>query len=219
MGLYSRRFGTPGGRAVLLVHGFASDGWRDWVATGTARDLALRGFDVTVPDLRGHGESPPFDDAAQAHAPAQAAELLGLMEGEFDVVGYSLGARLAWELPVLAPERVGRVILGGLAPVEPFATVDPDQIGRDGDDPLTSMIPPELATCVRGLRETPFEPAGWAGATPPVLVAGADDVMTWGIERIVELAGGARLVRVPGGHAEALTGAEFRAAIVEVLER
>ncbi|MFF8593933.1 alpha/beta fold hydrolase [Streptomyces sp. NPDC015220] len=235
---------APGGAAgappVLLVHGFGSDGDSDWVGTGIVRALTEAGRVVVVPDLPGHGDSPAPSAAAGAAAPALVAGLLAALDeagagGTFDAVGYSLGARLLWEFPEAAPGRLRRAVLGGLSPVEPFEAVDVEALRRavaDGTepaDPFTSAIAglvrahgdraAGLALCVEGLRSTPFAPRGWAGATPPVFVVGEDDVMVRGIERIVDLVGGAELTTVPGGHHDALTGPEFRRTVLEALAR
>ncbi|MFB6891480.1 alpha/beta fold hydrolase [Kitasatospora sp. NPDC056327] len=232
--------GSAGGvPPVVLLHGFASDGEQDWIAPGTAAAIAATGRTVLVPDLPGHGASPDPADAAEAGAGALVARLLKALDaagvGEFDLVGYSLGARLAWEFQVAAPERVGRVVLGGLSPREPFAGVDIEALHRavaDGTepaDPFTGMIAglvrsrgeraPALARCVEGLRNTPFEPGGWGGRSAPVVVVGAEDVMTGGIESIVAALDGAELVTVPGDHFGALAGAEFRGTVLKVLAR
>jgi pimeloyl-ACP methyl ester carboxylesterase len=222
---------------VLLVHGFASDGATDWIDTGFAAALAEAGRTVVVPDLRGHGRSPEVTEAAQAHAPAQAADLVEALSttGPFDVVGYSLGARIAWELPAVAPGRVGRVVLGGLAPGEPFAAVDVAALHRavrdgvDPGDPFTGMIAglvrsrgeraAGLARCVEGLRETPFRPGEWAAPVPPVFVVGDNDDLAGGIGGLADRLGEATLVTVPGGHHEVLGGAAFRKVVADVLAR
>ncbi|NRQ31130.1 alpha/beta fold hydrolase [Nonomuraea sp. NN258] len=236
-GLHFRRFDPdpPGeGPPIVLLHGFASDGRRDWIDTGHAAALTALGRTVIVPDLPAHGDSPAPGTSADAHADRVAAEILAVLDragaDTFDVAGYSLGSRLAWELPALAGDRVGQVLLGGLAPNEPFAAVDVAQLhravttGEPPGDPFTAMIArfagtSGLALMVEGLRETPFAPRTWAGTAPPVFVVGEDDVMAVGIERVVEVAEGAELVRVPGGHAEALAGAGMRAALVKFLQR
>ncbi|WP_214408432.1 alpha/beta fold hydrolase [Sphaerisporangium fuscum] len=227
-----------GAPPVLLVHGFCSDGHRDWVEPGTVAALTAEGRTVVVPDLPGHGASPAPATAAEATAGALAEALLAALDAEtaagvFDVVGYSLGARLAWELPVVAPGRVRRAVLGGLSPAEPFAAVDPGALrlavtgGPEPADPFTAMIAgmlraqgdraTGLATCVEGLRSTPFEPGDWAGAAPPLFIIGQDDMMVRGIERILGLAGAAAPVTVPGDHHQALASGHFRTAVVKAL--
>lgn len=228
---------TAGGPPVLLVHGFGSDGERDWVGTGVARALTAAGRVVLVPDLRGHGGSPAPSAATEVTAPAQVADLVAVLDeagiDAFDVVGYSLGARLAWELPEAAPGRLRRAVLGGLSPAEPFEAVDVAALhrsvaeGAEPADPFTAMIAgmvrahgaraAGLALCVEGLRDTPFAPRSWAGPTPPVFVVGESDMMTRGIGRLVDLVAGAQLVTVPGDHHEVLAGAAFRRTVLDVL--
>ncbi|MGC0420889.1 alpha/beta fold hydrolase [Embleya sp. AB8] len=168
-----------------------------------------------------------------------AADLLSMVDGydaeRFDVVALSLGARLTRELVEQAGGRVGRVVLGGMSPSEPFAAVDVPALRRAvrgeeaASDPLTGLIAgligaeearaEGLVTCVEGLRGTPFAPGKWAGAAPPLFVVGADDPMTRGADELVAPAEGARLVTVPGDHHGALAGDRFRALAVEFVGR
>ncbi|MFC4908244.1 alpha/beta fold hydrolase [Actinomadura gamaensis] len=224
---------------VLLVHGFGSDGAADWIVPGTAGAIAATGRAVVVPDLAGHGAAPAPASAAEATAPALARDLLAVMDGagadRFDIVGYSLGARLAWEVVARAPERVERAVLGGLSPAEPFTAVDVAALHRAvtggdvPDDPFTAAIAGMLrqhgdrarglALCVEGLRSTPFTGGRWPGRVPPVLVVGENDDLAKGIDGLVEHLGEARLVTVPGGHLEALGGTAFRGAVLDALAR
>ncbi|MFI6908626.1 alpha/beta fold hydrolase [Nonomuraea sp. NPDC050394] len=222
------------GPPVLLLHGFASDGQRDWVATGMADALAATGRRVVVADLPGHGDSAAPVSPAEAGARRIAEALVAVMDdGVFDVAGYSLGARIAWELPGVAPGRVRRAVLGGLSPFDPFTAVDVEELrravagGPAPAGPLTAMIADMvlaqghraagLVTCVEGLRATPFEPGAWTGAEPPVFVAGQEDVVVAGIERIVGQVTGARLVTVAGDHFQALSGPGLREVVTTTL--
>ncbi|MEP7005723.1 MAG: alpha/beta fold hydrolase, partial [Sphingomonas bacterium] len=45
------------GRPVLMLHGFFSDAFTNWIRYGHAAAIATRGFRVIMPDLRAHGES------------------------------------------------------------------------------------------------------------------------------------------------------------------
>ncbi|WUI03614.1 alpha/beta hydrolase [Spirillospora sp. NBC_00431] len=224
---------------VLLVHGFCSDGEADWVETGIADALTAAGRTVFVPDLPAHGESPSPGTAAEVTAPAIAAGLVAALDragvATFDVAGYSLGARIAWELPAAAPGRVERTVLGGLSPAEPFTAVDIDGLhaavrdGAEPADPFTGMIAglvgskgdraAGLALCVEGLRSTPFAGGAWNAKVPPVFVVGDNDELTRGIEGLAGEIGDARLVTVPGAHHEVLGGADFRAAVLSALAR
>ncbi|MFD0803794.1 alpha/beta fold hydrolase, partial [Streptomonospora algeriensis] len=88
------------GVPILLVHGFGSDYELNWERTGWTR--ALEGLPVFGCDLRGHGGSGKPHDPAAYTPGAFVGDLVALLDTlgieRADVVGYSLGARLAWEL-------------------------------------------------------------------------------------------------------------------------
>ncbi|MGY6653352.1 alpha/beta fold hydrolase [Amycolatopsis sp. TRM77291] len=216
---------------MLLVHGFASDGHTDWITTGWPAALTAAGREVLIPDLPAHGSSPA--PSGSLGAVAITSELTRLVSGlsEVDVVGYSLGARLAWELPARAPVR--RLVLAGVSPFEPFGAVDVTAAlafaggGKAPSDPLTGMIahmitapgrnPAALARCIEDLRAEPFAPVSGAVSVPTRFVAGVEDPVSQGIETLVELVPGSSLVRVPGDHGGALRSPEFKAAVLEFL--
>jgi pimeloyl-ACP methyl ester carboxylesterase len=232
-----RRFapaGAPAGAPVLLLHGFASDGPTDWISTGWPAALTAAGRAVVVPDLPGHGSSPAPADAAAATAKAVTEELV-LAAGdvsEVDVVGYSLGARLAWELPALLPVR--RLVLAGISPQEPFGAVDVEAAlafadgGRLPSDPLTAAVarmitapgrdPVALGRCIEGLRREPFAPRIGTVGVPTRFVAGRDDPISDGIKTLVPLVPGSELLVVPGDHGGALRGAAFKLAVLSFLD-
>lgn len=90
-----RRLGA--GRPVVLLHGLFSSAEVNWIKFGHAQKLADAGFEAIMPDLRAHGDSAaPHDPAAYPpdvlvrDAEALVAHL-GL--SEYDLVGFSLGAR------------------------------------------------------------------------------------------------------------------------------
>ncbi len=96
-GLAVHRQGS--GRPVLLLHGLFSSAWMNWINFGHAQLLADAGYEVIMPDLRAHGESgAPHDPDAyprdvlvrDVQAVVDAYEL-----EDFDLVGFSLGARTA----------------------------------------------------------------------------------------------------------------------------
>ncbi|MFJ3391749.1 alpha/beta fold hydrolase [Leifsonia aquatica] len=238
-----RRLAAPTGSAsatalppVLLVHGFASSSAEDFGDWADA--LAAGGRDAYLVDLPGHGGSPavPGADAGTTSAVVAAlADVVRAIDAErVDVIGYSLGARLAWELPA-ATGRVRRLVLGGLSPLEPFAGVDIVAIARavDGEppaDPFVGMMAgmvsgagrdtDSLLALMAGLGSEPFAPEDPAASRPDVptlLVAGTDDPMTQGLEGLSAVIPDARLVRVPGDHLGALHSSAFREAALTFL--
>lgn len=240
--LARRSFSAPASTLppVVLLHGFAASGDEDFIATGWPESLVAAGRSVEVVDLPGHGRSDAVSgDAATTAAvvAALAGVLAELDAGDgVDVVGYSLGARLAWELPG-ATGRVRRLVLGGLSPFEPFAAVDVDAIARaaggasaaadPGADPLVGMMAAmvsapgrdtaSLLALMAGLGSQPFDPAAGVPAVPTLVAAGGDDVMTSGLEAVAATLPDAVFVRVPGDHRGALDSTEFRDAAIRFL--
>src|SRR5437763_1262486 len=92
---------TGRGRPVILLHGLFSDANMNWIKFGHADRIARDGFQVIMPDLRAHGLS------GKPHEPEHypkgilardLRELIAHLEvGEFDLGGFSLGARTVVE--------------------------------------------------------------------------------------------------------------------------
>ncbi|UOR00504.1 alpha/beta hydrolase [Leucobacter allii] len=229
---------------VLLLHGFASSADEDFLTTGWAESLAAAGRPTIAIDLPGHGDSPAVASADEATTSAVIAAILAAVEAvspaapgdavgaaPIDVIGYSLGARLAWELPAASP-RVRRLVLGGISPAEPFAAIDPADLaatlaGRAPAHPLTGMMAgmiqapgrdtASLARVIAGLAAEPFAPGAGGPAVPTLLVAGLEDALTTGVEELAAALPAVHLERVPGDHRAALDGPEFRAAAIGFL--
>lgn len=105
------------GQPAILLHGFFSDAMTNWIRFGHAAALAAKGFRVIMPDLRAHGDSDkPHDPAAyppdaltrDGHA---LVAHLGL--NDYDLVGYSLGARTVSRM-LATGARPRRVVFSGM---------------------------------------------------------------------------------------------------------
>ncbi|QBI53231.1 alpha/beta fold hydrolase [Streptomonospora litoralis] len=224
---YSAPDPAAAGVPVLLVHGFGSDFELNWVRTGWTRALAE--LPVFGCDLRGHGGSgKPHDPAA--YTPARfTADLLGLLDAleieRVDVVGYSLGARLAWETALARPDRVRRGVLAGFGPRDAFAGTDSDDLDAD-ESPFGAVYraaaqlpggdPAALAACARGQAAHPFSPEP-APEVPMLLMAGERDGLAAGMEDLARQVGGTAL-RAPGrDHRTAVSAQRLKKSAVEFL--
>ncbi|RKT53733.1 alpha/beta fold hydrolase [Saccharothrix australiensis] len=222
------------GPPVVLIHGFAADGATDWPEARWAAPLAAAGREAVVVHLPGHAGGPAVgsaDEVATGHLLRRLAE--GVGPGEVDVVGYSLGARLAWDLAATGALTVRRLVLGGLSPQEPFGAVDLAAAraavrgGPRPADPLTGFIAgmvsaegqdaESLLNLIEGMAREPFDPAARAPEAPTLFLAGREDRMAQGIEGIVARVPGAELRHVPGDHPGALASDELRAAVFAFL--
>ncbi len=231
---------TAGDHPVLLVHGFASTGALTWEATGWVRALADAGRGAIVVDLRGHGQSSGPHDAG-AYSPAiLARDLLAVLDtealGPVDVIGYSMGSNVSLALAQGSPDRVRRLVVGGIGTVEQFARwgVDAfraailhpdDAVSAPADSPIAPLIASlrqapgldreALAACVEGMAAHPL---GLASHVPTMLVVGDADPVTQGREEAARLLG-AELVVIPKrNHVTTLSARAFKQAALPFLE-
>ena len=114
---------------ILLIHGFASNHLINWVNPRWVDTLTEAGRRVLAFDNRGHGQSEKLYAPADYHLDLMtrdAANLLAHLGVErADVMGYSMGARIASFLALAEPRLVRSLILGGLG----------DRLVRDGGLP------------------------------------------------------------------------------------
>ena len=231
--LFVRRVPADGpvsGPPVLFVHGLASRGRVDWPDAEWAG--VLPGREALVVDLPAHGASPgPAQPLVSSAVVDLLQDVVAGAGGEVDVVAYSLGARLTWDL--IARGGVRRAVLGGLSPFEPFALMDLPAAraalaGGDAPlDPVTGMIlgmvqlpgvdPDAALNLIEGLAAEPFDPAVGVPDAPVLFVRGEADEMTAGLADLAAAVPGARFALVPGDHLQALHTPEFRAAVREFL--
>jgi pimeloyl-ACP methyl ester carboxylesterase len=106
------------GDPVLMIHGFASSHFVNWVSPGWFKTLNDAGYRAIAFDNRGHGQSSksydPADYTPQKMASDAAALLDHLGIERAHVMGYSMGARITAFLALQEPAKVATVVFGGL---------------------------------------------------------------------------------------------------------
>ncbi len=235
-------------RPVLLLHGFASSTKLNWVDTGWIRYLNEAGRAVLTVDLPGHGDS-AAPEARDSYSPSRIrADLLQVLQDHHvvplrgaapasgvDIIGYSLGSRLAWEFGATQPELVHRMVLGGPGSGDPLAEFDLAAAqallaeGTPIQDPRTAelmrmarLVPTNdvfaLLTMVEAVKDEPFTPAEAVPRMPLLLVAGENDDLAATAQELADLAPQAELLKLPARtHANAVTSRAFKAAAVAFL--
>lgn len=208
---------------VVVVHGFASSTKDNWVATGWVRDLLRAGYRVIGLDQRGHGASDKPHDSHDY----DLRQLAGDVETVLDTylvddalyVGYSLGARVGWEVIQDIAPRIPRAILGGVPDGIPLARLDIDQVRAYVDDgmpvtdrvtqnyiALTERVPGNdlraLLAIARGMRESKtVDPDPAHAPQQPVLFAtGSEDAIIPGSRALAAATPQGRFLEIPGRH-------------------
>ncbi|MCE7027284.1 alpha/beta fold hydrolase [Jiella avicenniae] len=104
--------------AVLLVHGFASSMRVNWIEPGWVQALTEAGYRAVAFDHRGHGKSDKPQDPAAYTPRMMASDCFALLDhlgiGSATFFGYSMGARVSAFAALAEPQRVERLVLGGL---------------------------------------------------------------------------------------------------------
>jgi esterase len=111
MKLYHQSQGT--GRPLIILHGLfgSSDNWR-----GVAKQLATQAQVIRV-DLRNHGQSPHSDEMSYDLMADDVAELMAdLNLQQVDVIGHSIGGKVAMALAARYPEKLRRLLVVDMAP-------------------------------------------------------------------------------------------------------
>lgn len=225
------------GRPVLLLHGLFSSAEMNWIRFGHAERLAAAGFEAIMPDLRAHGASDkPHDPAAfpndvLVRDAATVTEVLKL--ADFDLVGFSLGARTAARAVIsgLSPRRLVLAGMGleGLAGWDRRAAFFIDAIDRfeevrQGDSAymavqfMKTMKVDRVAArlLLQSVDDTAAEDLV-AIKMPTLVVCGDKDRDNGSPQALVDALPDARLQQVPGTHMSSVTEAALGEAIASFL--
>jgi pimeloyl-ACP methyl ester carboxylesterase len=208
------------GEPILLIHGFGSNLAVNWRSTGWIDTLLRDGRRVIAMDVRGHGGSAKPRDTALYRPALLAGDAGRLLDhlaiGRADVMGYSMGARIATFLALDRPELVRSLVIGGLgiALVEglggqeeiaaaleaPAGTPIESPVGRSyrrfGEATKSDL--PALAACMRSMRENVTADALRHLAMPVLVAVGERDEVAGSAERLAALIPGAEVFAIPG---------------------
>ena len=124
------------GPAVVLLHGFPelAFSWRHQLPA-----LAQAGYRAIAPDQRGYGQTSVPSDVADYRIEELIADTHGLLDAlglqSAMFVGHDWGSILLWQMAMLAPERIEKLIILNI-PHYPRPPIDPISIWRRrfGDD-------------------------------------------------------------------------------------
>jgi pimeloyl-ACP methyl ester carboxylesterase len=228
------------GEPILLIHGFASNVSANWIDPGWVNTLVGGGRRVIAYDNRGHGQSEKLYDPSLYGAPFMAEDARRLLDHlrieRADVLGYSMGARIAAFLALAHQARVRSVVFGGLG----INMVR----GMVGSGPLASALEAPriedvvndtarsfrafaestksdlkaLAACMRGPREKITADALAGIAVPALVAVGSEDVIGGSGAELAKLIPGAQFLDIQGrDHMKAVGDARFKQGVLDFL--
>jgi len=230
------------GNPIFLVHGFGSSAGVNWVYPGWVSALTKAGRRVVALDNRGHGASSKLYDRAQYSLEIMASDVRALMDHldipHADIMGYSLGSRIASVLALHHPERLHTLIIGGLGygliegggPGEDVAVALEAPSLEDVTDPMGRMFRAfaeqtrsdrrALVACLRGSRQwlTPEQVASIK--TPALIAVGTNDDVSGSPQRLHEVMRGAEMLDIPGrDHMRAVGDRVYKEGVLAFLAR
>jgi pimeloyl-ACP methyl ester carboxylesterase len=225
------------GRAVILLHGLFSDAQMNWIKFGHAERIAAAGFRVIMPDLRAHGRSGKPHGAEHYPSGILARDLRELVEhlglGDFDLGGFSLGARTVVEA-VGEGMRPRKAVLGGAGLeglrnwkrrkdffLEAIAMFDEVERGDPHWLSIQFMKSQKVDREAARLLLDSFEDSRpeWLRAftMPTLVVCGSEDDDNGSAEELAEALPNAIFEEIPGTHMSSVTKPELGEAIASFL--
>ena len=229
------------GDPIVLVHGFASNKEVNWIRPGWVQTLTNAGRRAIAIDARGHGESSKLYDPAEYHSALMMDDVRALVDAlalsRVDVMGYSMGARIAAYFAQAHPQRTRSVILGGLGmklvdgvglPESIAAALEAPRLA-DVSDPTGRMFRAfaeqtrsdlaALAACIRGSRQTLTREEVGSIRAPVLIAVGTKDPVAGSAHDLARLIPGARALDIPDrDHMLAVGDKVFKQGVLQFLK-
>lgn len=217
------------GRPLILLHGYFSNAYTNWIRYGHAARLANAGFRVIMPDLRAHGESAKPQELSAYPQDVLAddgfalIQHLGLMD--YDLAGYSLGGRTCVRMLSRGAKPRRAVLCGmGLDGILDTAgrgdyfrhvLTNLGSFPRGSSEWMTEAFlkttkgdPQALLLILETFKDTTLEELASID-TPTLVITGEDDDDNGSGEALAATIPGALFVSIPGNHMSAVTKPEL----------
>lgn len=228
------------GDPIVLIHGFASTKNVNWVYPAWVSELTKAGRRVIALDNRGHGESTKLYDPELYHIGTMAGDVRALMDHldipRADLMGYSMGGRIAAYLAYSSPERVRSAIFGGIG-MGLIAGGGPSEnvaVALEADDPATISDPMAktfrafadqtrsdrraLAACLRGSRRLMSREEAAAIEVPVLIAVGTTDDVAGSAKALSEVIPGSQVLDIPDrDHMRAVGDKVYKSGVKDFL--
>ena len=233
--------GTDVGQPILLIHGFASNHGVNWLFPQWVKTLTRAGRRTIVFDNRGHGRSEKLYDTAAYTPWIMARDAGNLLDhlgiGRADVMGYSMGARIAAHLALTQPDKLRGLVLAGLGihlvdgaglPIGIAAAMEAPSLDVL-TDPMQRMFRAfaettrsdlrALAACMRGSRHAMSAAEVASIAAPTLICVGSDDDVAGDPLALASLMRNARAFIIPGrDHNRAVGDKAYKEGVLAFLD-
>jgi pimeloyl-ACP methyl ester carboxylesterase len=229
------------GRPLVFLHGLMGSA-ASTADLGVIAALAGAGFQVILPDLRGHGDSGRPHDPACYPPDVLADDVLALIAhlglADYDLAGYSMGGKLVLRL-LARGARPARAVVAGQGLDALGAESDrtaghrrvlaavADGTALPAGSPEAGMadwirqsgVDPRAVSLVLGAFVATPADALRPVPTPVLVVVGDQDSRGATAGALAALLPHGRLVLVPGDHLTVLAAPELAAAVLEFLQK
>ena len=226
------------GRPLILLHGLFSSAEMNWIKWGHAQLLAEQGYEVLMLDFRVHGESAAPEEPEAYPQNVLVRDVAALVEHlaleDYDLGGFSLGARTSLHAVAHGVLEPARLIVGGMgtAGLGEWAkrsaffkrVIDEFENIPRGDPAYFSMqflkSQGVNRVAARLLLDTmpDLDLAMLSNVTMPTLVVcGDEDRDNGSAEELADLIPDATFVEVPGPHMGSVTKPDLGQAMAEWL--
>jgi pimeloyl-ACP methyl ester carboxylesterase len=229
------------GAPIVLIHGFASTKEVNWVHPGWVSTLVGAGRRVIALDNRGHGGSTKLYEPAEYHTSRMAGDVGALIQhlglGQADIMGYSMGARIAAFLACEDQALVRSLIMGGLGMHLIEGVGLPANIADALEAPtLAEVTDPQgrtfrafaeqtksdrraLAACIRGSRQAMGREQAARISVPTLIAVGTKDPIAGSAEELAAILPRAKPLAIPNrDHMLAVGDKIFKAGVLQFLE-
>jgi pimeloyl-ACP methyl ester carboxylesterase len=230
------------GDPIVLVHGFASTKNVNWVYPTWVSELKKNGRRVIAFDNRGHGDSSKLYDPTAYEVATMAGDITALMDHlnieRADVMGYSLGSRMAAVLARSQPKRLRSAIFGGIGigliegggPGENVArALEADSLD-DVTDPVgrtfrafadqTRSDRRALGACLRGSRRLMTRDEAAEIAVPLLIAVGTSDEIAGSAEALGKIIPGSQVLNIPNrDHMRAVGDKVYKVGVLDFLSQ
>ncbi|MFZ9395464.1 MAG: alpha/beta fold hydrolase [Erythrobacter sp.] len=229
---------TGQGRAVVLLHGLFSSSEMNWIKWGHAQRLADAGFEAIMLDFRVHGQSESPTDPARYPPDVLVRDVAVLVDHlaleDFDLAGFSLGARTAVAAVASQVLRPARLVLAGMGlagltqgarrsaffkrVIDEFDTIKPGDPAYLSRQFLKSQGVDRVAARLLLGAMTDLDEAALANVDMPTLVVcGDEDQDNGNAAELAAILPDATYVETPGTHLISATKPELGEAMVRFL--